>query len=277
MILSIAINVDKIISEVNTTYYFYMEDITNTNIQLTGGYPDPLSDIEITSGSGHVDTMLGYSGNGILLQDGQNASLYEDDGGSVVIDDHIITLTGDVDIAHSDILLMLQKGIITRINDGIESNLLFVYRLNSERNVVNKSLILVDIINGYFRNSVNVKNPSITIQDFKIKDTFNYVYICALKRYYYVDSVEISTKNMTLLSLTEDVLMSHKDLIYSQTAFINRNENDYNAYLTDNRRAYKETPIITYVEYSTGSYFDTQPVAGGQDPVCFILEVVRGD
>lgn len=155
---------------------------------------------------------------------------------------------------------------------------MFLYRLNSEKNVVDKSLIFVDAIEGSIRSAINVKTPIINYENFSIENTFNYVYIPKLKRYYYVQNVELSTKNMTALALSEDVLMSFKDLILSQYAYVTRNEDIYDPYLPDSRRAYYDKPNIAYLEYDTGEYFNNNDVAGASnDPVCYVLEVVRGD
>lgn len=167
--------------------------------------------------------------------------------------------------------------------DSIEitnNNYFFVYRLNGERNRVDKTnyLTYVATIGGKFRNSVNIKNTVIDMENFNIVSTYNYIYIASLNRFYFVDNVDLLTNNITRLTISEDVLFSHLDLILKQYAFINRNENDYNSYLTDSRRAYYDTPIIEYTEYTTGDYFNNTDVAGtSDDPVCYVLEVIRGD
>ena len=278
MILTISINVDKLISEVGKKYYFFIENITASNIEWTNNGSGTVTDLEITVDNNTLETVTNFSlGYSASLVNSQNAQLYEDDNGNVVIDDHIITMTGNIDLDNSNVLYMVQKGIL-KIQNVNNNNLIFCYSLDSERNVVNKTLYLVDIINGYFRNGVNIKNPVITIQDYKLKNTFNYVYIYALNRYYFVQNIEVTTKNMTALALAEDVLMSHKDLILEQYGLISRNENDFNSYLPDNRRAYYDKPIIEYTEYDTGEYFNNVDVAGtSNDPVCYVLEVVRGD
>ena len=113
-----------------------------------------------------------------------------------------------------------------------KNNVLILYNLNCERDVVDKDLSFVGMISGYFRNQINLMNPIITIQGYP-NIRFNYVYSTALQRFYYVESVEYSTKHMTTLSLHEDVLMSYRNLIRLQTAFILRQENDYNLDLVD--------------------------------------------
>ena len=115
----------------------------------------------------------------------------------------------------------IELGIIVFIDENITS--LIVYKQNDENDVVNKTITFVNIIQGQFNHSVSLKNVNIDLLDYR--HNFNYVYIPKLKRYYYVDSVELISADYTRLHLREDVLMSWKNLIYSQTAYINRNEN----------------------------------------------------
>ena len=277
MILSISIDVDKLISIDNEDYHFLIENITNTNIQWTNGGSGTVTEFEITVTNAVVVTDTSFSlGYMATLEDMQNAQLYEDDGGNVVIDDHIITMTGDVNLEYSDIMYMLKKGIL-RIEGKPDNTLIFAFFLNSERNVINKSLVLVDIITGYFRNTVNIKNPTITLQDYAIKNTFNYVYIWALNRYYYVQSVEVTTKNMVTLALAEDVLMSHKDLILSQTAFIERQENDYDDNLVDPlvTMKYDKNIVYTEVSYTTNIFNQVSILPPTRSTGDFVITVVN--
>ena len=145
--------------------------------------------------------------------------------------------------------------VITKMDNDYS---IFTYRLNSERNVVNKSLISIGLLIGYFRNAINIKSPIINIENYEIKDTFNYIYVPSLNRYYYVTNIELSTKNIATLQLNEDVLMSHKDLILEQSAFIDRQEFDYNNELVDDLVTTKYNKNVDYniVNYSTNIFKD---------------------
>lgn len=163
--------------------------------------------------------------------------------------------------------------VITKMDNDYS---IFTYRLNSERNVIDKNLISVGILIGYFRNSINIKSPIINIENYEIVDTFNYIFIPSLNRYYYVTNIELSTKNIATLSLAEDVLMSHKDLIKRQTGYIERNEYTYNAFLNDDRRIITEDNIISYQEQTETSIFE--PIADGQVnyEYKYVITVFRG-
>lgn len=100
-----------------------------------------------------------------------------------------------------------------------------LYRLNDKRNVLNKTLTFIGIIEGQFKNPISVKSFSIDVIDYPTDSTYNYVYISKLKRYYYINDIAFVSANLTRLNLVEDVLMSWQTLIRSQSAFVTRQEN----------------------------------------------------
>jgi len=108
--------------------------------------------------------------------------------------------------------------------DEIPSQYIVLFSQLSEKHVVDKQLI-------WIKNEVLKFNKPITYRKFNLvrkpvanELPFNYVYVSSLKRYYYIDDM-VMTNEMCDMTLSEDVLMSHKELIGSQTAFIKRQEN----------------------------------------------------
>lgn len=130
-------------------------------------------------------------------------------------------------------------------------NVYFLYKLNSEKNVVTKSLTFVE--NGYIKFNTVVKptNFEIEIKRSITDEFFNYMYISSLHRFYYVDNVDLINDAMRL-TLTEDVLMSWDELIRSQDAFVTRNTNTYDAMIIDDRVPTKNVPTITYTDITGG-------------------------
>ena len=123
---------------------------------------------------------------------------------------------------------------IVEIYPLANETLLYLYTQNSENNALNKSLTLVNIINGKFNHSIGVKSLNIDVVN--IDMNFNYVYIPSLNRYYFVDSIEIISNDVRRLHLKEDVLMSWKTLIKRQSAFILRSQTlDNRLLLKDDR------------------------------------------
>lgn len=130
---------------------------------------------------------------------------------------------------------------------------LYLYTLNCERNKVSKregiDIIRRDAITGKFKDIVSVRNPIIDIEGvFDLIGTFNYVYILGLERYYFVESVDLVSKNITRLSLVEDVLTSHDDLIRQQQAFVSRSaEFGDDTTIIDNRFPLESVKTVRYI------------------------------
>lgn len=134
------------------------------------------------------------------------------------------------------------------------------YKLNCQRNVVNKTigtttaynLVIVSTLYGNFKNAVALKNPIIDIDITNDSNKFNYVYIVELERYYFVEKIDLVSKDIIRVSLVEDVLMSHASLILEQNAYVTRYENAVNNdLLIDDRLPREDVPTITYIEPTT--------------------------
>ena len=133
---------------------------------------------------------------------------------------------------NSQLEKLIRAGVVTFIEE--KQNVLITYRLNSEKDVVNKSLDFVTIIVGKFRDVVDLMNPVVDVDYYILNNPYNYIYITSLRRYYYVTRIERISNALTRLYLHEDVLMTHKNLIKIQTAYIERQENDYDLDIVDN-------------------------------------------
>lgn len=133
---------------------------------------------------------------------------------------------------------------------------LLLYKNSAEINRVDKSNYLqyVSTLDGTLKAYASILAPQITIEYDGVIN-FNYVYIPIWNRYYFVTNIQYGVKNLITLTLKVDVLMSHKDAIYSQHGLVARNENEYNEQLIDNERIVNDNPIIDVVE-SSQSVFD---------------------
>lgn len=111
-----------------------------------------------------------------------------------------------------------------------------LYRNQAEKKKVDKTndLSHVRTIYGTFREGCNILNPVIRIKG-ELPD-FNYVYIRDYHRFYFVTDITNERKGLWAVSLRVDVLMSYKDEIAVQKAFVTRNENRYNDLLADTAR-----------------------------------------
>ena len=138
------------------------------------------------------------------------------------------------------------------------TNKLFCYRQNSENDELNKALNIIKIIDIQYKTTIALKSLSIDLQDYHFD--FNYIYIPVLHRYYYVSSVEMMSKDICRLHLQEDVLMSWKALIKSQSAFVTRYENSTEKYIVDVRRPLEDKLTVEYLTPTptgTGSLVNT--------------------
>ena len=136
-----------------------------------------------------------------------------------------------------------------------------LYQNTAESNRVDKSSFLTHVttISGALRESCSLISPVLTIEYPKVPD-FNYVYIEAFGRYYFVTGIVSVRYNLWEISLECDVLMTYKDKLLECEAFIDRNENTFNPLIVDRRKVIEQGQnIITLaadneVFEGTGSY-----------------------
>ena len=142
---------------------------------------------------------------------------------------------------------LIKWGIVSLDVDGNTS--LLVYTQNAENDVVDKSsyLTLKNVIVGKFNHSIAVKNINIDIKGYSILNAYTYVFIPSLNRYYYIDALEIISGDYVRLHLREDVLMTWKELIYLQKAFVTRNENISDNLIVDERLPLESIKTIEYI------------------------------
>lgn len=184
-----------------------------------------------------------------VVQNGNTYSYDETDYDEFVQGDDF-TFDAGVSVIYFDkIITMIDEQIIAVNQDG--NTTLFVYKQNSENDALSKDLTPVNIFDGKFNHAIGLKNINVDI--FNYGFNFNYVYIPLLERYYYVDSVELISADFSRLHLKEDVLMTWKNLIRNQDAFVTRNENitDYN--IVDDRLPLESVKSIEYLTPSRTS------------------------
>ena len=162
-------------------------------------------------------------------------------------DDYVI-FDCDLDTyAKNNINKLLSLGYIELDIEGFTS--IILYKQNSANNVVNKSLTLVDIIQGKFNIPIALKTFTLDLDGNYV---FNYIWIPLLNRYYYVNSIQKYTDTFTRYTFNEDVLMTWQTLIRNQNAFVTRQAGATNLDLVDNRYPltdiYSEDNLIGYME-----------------------------
>lgn len=85
-----------------------------------------------------------------------------------------------------------------------------VFNNKSNKNIVNKKIEEIQEISFDFKDDSDITNPILILQSYK---SGNYCYIPDLKRYYFIDKIELMNGGFYKLYLEIDVLMSYKDEI----------------------------------------------------------------
>lgn len=146
------------------------------------------------------------------------------------------------------------------------------YENKSATNVVNKDISEIVSIQGTLRRGCSIIDPVITVQldgNTVWRSGFNYIYIEAFSRYYYVTNIisvagQIeSTTQVNPVGLWDihchvDVLMSFKDQIKSQKAVVARQEAKYNLMLDDGIFMTYQNPKIQTKLFSVEWPFEQQ-------------------
>lgn len=145
-----------------------------------------------------------------------------------------------------------------------------LYQNSAEVNRVDKTDYLTSIgtLSGVLREECSIIAPSITFKQTTVP-TFNYVYIAAFGRYYFVTGITSVSKDIWRMSLSCDVLMTWKDDIRSFTAIIARQENSFNPLLIDSELPAQVNQNITVTEFPAGGFSTNSAIS-----YPFILTVV---
>lgn len=174
-------------------------------------------------------------------------------------------------LLHDSDTLETADGLEFRVRTEYTSFDIALYQNIAENNRVDKTDYLTEVgtLSGAFRKECSLLSPSIEYQSEDIP-TFNYVFIPAFNRYYFVTSLTTVNKNLWRMDLKCDVLMTYKNGIALLTAIIARQENDYNDDLIDTEIPTEKEPTVTYQEIEN-TVLNTQEKGGIHS---FVLTVV---
>ena len=216
----------------SSVFYLEFDNITDLTNWHDEEETERVSTLEFNNGSTDKTIYVFIDGATSPTYDQRN-DLYE----LADVRDEPLTLECDIpDNMRNRFWEFVQLGIISVIEPTGKTTL-YLFKQNSPNDESNKTLTLIDVINGKFNHSIAVKLINIDVIDYNVKDAYNYIFIPSLNRYYYVDSTEIISGDYVRLHLKEDVLMSWRVLIKSQSAFVTRYEKSANvSELFDERR-----------------------------------------
>lgn len=88
---------------------------------------------------------------------------------------------------------------------------------------------------------LNVTTPTFKMSDKDLYMTANYCYIDTLRRYYFIDDIELS-KGYAYLHCTCDVLSSYKDALRDQNVIVKRQEFEFDLMQNDGEMPVKQYP-----------------------------------
>ena len=91
---------------------------------------------------------------------------------------------------------------------------------SSERNTLNKAISNSKSFECKLIDNTSVINPSLLIETGSNPSGYNYAYISAFKRYYYITDIISVTNTLWQINCHTDVLMSFKGQILSSKAII---------------------------------------------------------
>lgn len=147
----------------------------------------------------------------------------------------------DITISVNNLILVTQAVSI----EEEETFEILCMQNSAEQERVNKRtyLSLLRVMSGTLRESSSAVNPQITFEWEPVEQplyvnmgstpNFNYVYIPIFGRFYFVNGFTFISKNLWVMELNVDVLMSYNNEIRQQTAYIDRQENIYDDELVD--------------------------------------------
>lgn len=113
-----------------------------------------------------------------------------------------------------------------------------LYTNESEKNKLEKTLDHPILLEGTLRDESSIINPIILISSEKedIPYMYNYAYVPAFGRYYFITDIESVRTGIWRVSMHVDVLMSYKEQIKNLNVIINNSEETgANNYLSGNQ------------------------------------------
>lgn len=130
---------------------------------------------------------------------------------------------------------------------------IILYKNSSEPAVVDKELKQLTSISGTLREQSSILDPVIIFSGInQYIGQCNYVYIPEFNRYYFVTDVESVRNGLWKISMHVDVLYTYRNQIRSNSAIIERNENEYDLKLNDGLFRTQQNPRIAQYPFPAG-------------------------
>lgn len=115
---------------------------------------------------------------------------------------------------------------------------IYLYNTADDDNVLNKTLTDELIISDVkLKNPVNINNPILSLSSkivyddgygggwtYETKD-YNYAYIPAFERYYFIENITLQSNNINVLTLKVDVLKTYENEILNSDLYVEKEIN----------------------------------------------------
>lgn len=89
-----------------------------------------------------------------------------------------------------------------------------IYDNNSNTNVINKNITLVETLNFNLKADNSILQPILILKNY---NSGNYCFIKEFNRYYYISDIRVLTGGLYQLQLDVDVLMTYKNELMSKS------------------------------------------------------------
>lgn len=122
------------------------------------------------------------------------------------------------------------------------------YNYNGHPNTVNKQLGEFTAIEGDLRQDFDILRPVLTLRKSPLP-VWNYCYISALRRYYFVDSITYTGNNAYEIALRVDVLKTYENEILAATGRVSEADNP-NPYISNRETVYNRQPNFEKVPFT---------------------------
>lgn len=130
-----------------------------------------------------------------------------------------------------------------------------LYKNKSDAKVISKDITDVVTKNFNFKDVSDILHPLVEIQGLITES--NYAYIPDLKRFYFIDNVDIDNTGVCIYHLSIDVLMSYRQELLNKYFLISRQEFNYNPYFVDTELLTRADKTIINVPIGTVGTEDT--------------------
>lgn len=129
------------------------------------------------------------------------------------------------------------------------------YNYTGRPNTINKTLTNPTQMQGVFRSTFNVLQPSLRVKNSDVFN-FNYCYIHELNRYYFITNVSVVDSDNYDISLSLDVLKTYEDEIMSATATVVEQQ-DADKFLSSRQQLFDVRPQINRIDFEP-NLFDAE-------------------